>query len=337
MEVTGLTPGKEYKFRVAAVNSEGESEPLVAEETIVAKNPFDEPGAPGNLQATDWDKDHVDLKWTPPKEDGGSPITGYIVEKKDKFGQWEKAVEVPAHKTTATVPDLIEGQGYEFRVRAVNAAGPGDPSDATPTIIAKPRNLAPKIDRTNLIDIKIKAGQNFAFDVKVTGEPAPETKWLLGKQEMKSSDRIKVQHQEYNTKISVRNATRSESGKYTITAENVNGKDIAYVEVTVLDKPSPPSGPLKVSDVHADGCKLNWNPPADDGGQPVEKYVVEKMDEATGRWVPAGETDGPETSLAIDDLTPGHKYKFRVRAVNKQGKSEPLTTSQAIEAKNPFG
>lgn len=37
-----------------------------------------------------------------------------------------------------------------------------------------------------------------------------------------------------------------------------------------------------MSDVHAEGCKLNWNPPADDGGQPIEKYVVEKMDEASG-------------------------------------------------------
>lgn len=58
---------------------------------------------------------------------------------------------------------------------------------------------------------------------------------------------------------------------------------------------------------------------------------------SVGRWVPAGETSGPETSLDVDGLTPGHKYKFRVRAVNKQGKSEPLTTGQAIEAKNPFG
>lgn len=41
------------------------------------------------------------------------------------------------------------------------------------------------------------------------------------------------------------------------------------------------------------------------------------MDEATGRWVNAGETDGPQTSLAVDGLTPGHKYKFRVRAVNR--------------------
>lgn len=57
----------------------------------------------------------MDLKWTPPREDGGAPIEGYIVEKKDKFGNWEKALEVPADKTACTVPDLIEGQTYEFR------------------------------------------------------------------------------------------------------------------------------------------------------------------------------------------------------------------------------
>jgi hypothetical protein len=54
--------------------------------------------------------------------------------KKDKYGQWEKALDVPAIQTTATIPYLIEGQPYEFRVKAVNAAGPGEPSDATPFI-----------------------------------------------------------------------------------------------------------------------------------------------------------------------------------------------------------
>ncbi|GBP08923.1 Twitchin [Eumeta japonica] len=65
--VTGLNPGSEYKFRVSAVNAEGESEPLVGDESIIAKNPFDEPGKPENLKPTDWDKDHIDLAWTPPK------------------------------------------------------------------------------------------------------------------------------------------------------------------------------------------------------------------------------------------------------------------------------
>lgn len=96
-------------------------------------------------------------------------------------------------------------------------------------------------------------------------------------------------------------------------------------------------GPLNVTDVHAEGCTLEWKPPPDDGGCPIDHYVIEKMDEQTGRWVPAGETAGKETKFDVDKLQPGHKYKFRVKAVNRMGTSDPLTADQAILAKNPFG
>ena len=56
------------------------------------------------------------------------------------------------------------------------------------------------------------------------------------------------------------------------------------------DKPSKPKGPLKVSDVTADSVKLKWDPPEDDGGEPVDHYVVERMDTETGRWVPVTES-----------------------------------------------
>ena len=51
----------------------------------------DPPGPPSRPEITDYDKNHVDLKWDPPKNDGGAPILKYIVEKKPKFGDWEKA------------------------------------------------------------------------------------------------------------------------------------------------------------------------------------------------------------------------------------------------------
>lgn len=41
-------------------------------------------------------------------------------------------MEVPARETQAVVPDLVEGEDYEFRIRAKTEVGPGKPSSAVP-------------------------------------------------------------------------------------------------------------------------------------------------------------------------------------------------------------
>jgi len=66
----------------------------------------------------------------------------------------------------------------------------------------------------------------------------------------------------------------------------------------VLAKPSKPKGPLEVSKVTANGCKLEWKQPDDDGGAPIDHYVVERMDVESGRWVPCAESKTPEAEVS---------------------------------------
>lgn len=69
---------------------------------------LDEPGVPGKPLVMDWDKDHVDLEWPAPKSDGGSPITGYIIQKKEKGSPyWVNAVHVPPKQTSVSVKSDI--------------------------------------------------------------------------------------------------------------------------------------------------------------------------------------------------------------------------------------
>ncbi len=49
------------------------------------------------------------------------------------------ANEFPGDATSGTVTGLKEGTQYEFRIKAINKAGPGEPSEATKPIIAKSR------------------------------------------------------------------------------------------------------------------------------------------------------------------------------------------------------
>lgn len=51
-------------------------------------DPSDPPGTP---EVIDYDKNHAELAWTPPKNDGGAPITGYVIEARDKdTNKWRK-------------------------------------------------------------------------------------------------------------------------------------------------------------------------------------------------------------------------------------------------------
>lgn len=182
-----------------------------------------------------------------------------------------------------------------------------------------------------------KVGEKLLIDVVVSGEPTPTTSWSLLGKELETKENFKIEHSAYNTKLSFENGQRKNSQKYKITAENVNGKDEAFVEVLFLGKPSAPMGPLEVYGITKESCKLNWRPPEDDGGMPIKKYIVEFMDKESGKWEPLCETPGDVTNCPAKPLKEGHEYLFRVKAVNDEGESDPLVADKYIKAKDPFG
>ena len=86
----------------------------------------DPPGPPLNLIPTKIGKNFVTLEWKHPKENGGSKITKYIVQKrKNKKDNWENVMVTGAFELNWKVTDLEENVGYYFAVRAENAAGQG--------------------------------------------------------------------------------------------------------------------------------------------------------------------------------------------------------------------
>lgn len=71
--VKNLEPGTEYEFRVMAKNLQGVSDALESSEPVLAKLPYDTPGAPGTPKCSAYTPDSITLEWTPPKKDGGNP------------------------------------------------------------------------------------------------------------------------------------------------------------------------------------------------------------------------------------------------------------------------
>lgn len=100
------------------------------------------------------------------------------------------------------------------------------------------------------------------------------------------------------------------------------------------DKPTAPGAPLDVYDIFKDKCMLSWNKPKDDGGCPIKHYVVEKMDTSRGEWVEVEKST--ELKCKVPGLQANKRYQFRVKAVNSEGASLPLTSDGEIVAKDPW-
>ena len=120
--VVGLRNGTEYLFSLRAVNSVGDG--AVAQATVT---PATVPAAPMELSA-DVGDENIMLFWEA-GDDGGAPITGY--ELSIDGAQWDTVLNDDPTATNYTVMGITVGWSYNFRLRAVNQAGPGQIATAT--------------------------------------------------------------------------------------------------------------------------------------------------------------------------------------------------------------
>ncbi|KAM9753473.1 titin-like [Menidia menidia] len=334
-KTSGLEEGIEYEFRVIAENIAGLSPCSKTSECYVARDPCDPPGKPEAVVIT---RESITLQWTKPKCDGGSNITGYVVEKKElPDGRWIKANFTNLIENVFNVTGLTGGQSYEFRVTAKNAAGVWSAPSETVTILAQDVIEAPTavIDPKFKSTVVVQAGESFSIDAEYFGKPLPDVLWLKDGREIdKVTPRMEFKNTLTHTTLFVRDCIRVDGGRFVLSLRNIGGTTSVSFNVKVLDKPGPPDGLLKVKIVSAEKCNLYWNLPLNDGGATVTHYTIEKRETSRVTWT-AVEAHVEAVSYKVTKLVPGREYIFRIAAVNKYGVGEFLE-SEPFVAENPF-
>lgn len=106
------------------------------------------------------------VNWEEPKYDGGSPITGYIIEKKETTAKrWIRVNREPIRALPLgnnwDVTGLLEGAVYQFRVIAVNAAGCGLPSIPSDPILCRD-----PISKTEVIIVLKHVSSNIVTEIR---------------------------------------------------------------------------------------------------------------------------------------------------------------------------
>lgn len=159
---------------------------------------IDKPGPPIELTVDSVGNDWIELNWQPPIRDGGSPITGYVIERRTAANyKWHVSTfngdpssrfllvcvsfqgpTEPVEGTKTKLRGLHTGHKYEFRVRAQNLAGLGEPSNSIketeirePIIGDKPRFIQ------ELEPVTVVTGRTVTLLARVKGDPTPTFKW----------------------------------------------------------------------------------------------------------------------------------------------------------------
>ena len=203
------------------------------------------------------------LRWNKPTDDGGRPITHFIIQKKDKFGGWFDALITDDDNCMATidelearVPGLSEGKWYQFRIVAVNKAGESWPSYETKPHLARHKNcmvlkfstshevsflisVAPTIDKGAGGSKSVKVNRMTVWRINVKGEPPPVFSWWKNGQQISNSEEFQVESEEYQggstAILQIFKTQMQDAGTYTLRGENRNGSDRIDLDLVVLD------------------------------------------------------------------------------------------------------
>ncbi|RMB99491.1 hypothetical protein DUI87_24228 [Hirundo rustica rustica] len=195
----------------------------------------------------------------------------------------------------------------------------------------------PRVDKVLLKNLSsvptvAKAGEGVKLQIPFEGRWPIRAAWLKDRMELGNDTRIRVDKTDTCTTLSISSCDRTDCGDYKVRLKNDSGVLEINLKLVVIDKPQPPAGPIKIVESSADNITIEWKPPKDDGGKPVQRYIVERQQVGRNDWETLGETPRSCTSFTTSRVEEEMSYYFRVRAMNAEGVSDALESGEVKAA-----
>ncbi|WP_154402631.1 phospholipase A2 [Nocardioides speluncae] len=305
--VEGLTHGHIYEFTVAATNLAGDG-PTAA--PVRATVDYALPAAPTGLEGETAGDGSVVLSWRPT-----SDRDLYWVYRRDvtadQVGFTKSAL--PASDPTATIGPLVHNHVYEFKV---SAEGPGGEGPASSTVQVTSKGGLPQPPSGLTAD----AG-NAQVQLSWQASPTPNVMyWVYYRDTVEGDPFRRLELPSSDTSVTVKPLTNGHRYEFRVAATNASGNSAPSGIVSAKPlppKPAAPTGLEAIGDDHKVG--LGWNQTSG-----ANSYRVYYRDASAGQttWRQYGSARD-EWWRTVSGLENGHRYEFRVTALNLAGESSP--------------
>ena len=327
--IGNLTPGASYTFTVAATNTVGTGAQSAPSNAVTVLS-LAVPAAPTNVTSTAGNTTAA-VSWTAPSQDGGAPITSYLVTPGINTSEgitYLSPVEVTGNPPTTgvTVTGLDNGTTYVFTVQAVNVEGTGASSQSnavTPgTVPDAPTGVNATLgpvngDATVVWTPPASNGGSTITSYTVTpyvgstAEPSLDTT-VTGTANSAVVDGLVV----------------GTTYTFNVTATNALGVGPASQQSNQVTPVTAPGVPFAVTATAGTGSvTVGWTAPSNTGGSSISSYTVTPYLGSTAQTPVTVSGSPPATSATLSTLTNGSTYTFTVSATNSAGAGPASATS----------
>ncbi|XP_042364744.1 immunoglobulin-like and fibronectin type III domain-containing protein 1 [Plectropomus leopardus] len=173
--------------------------------------------------------------------------------------------------------------------------------------------------------VTVKKGHKATFKLPYIGREPIKVQWYLEGAELSEEPNIKFDHSEGSSRLLLTKLQRKDSGEVKIKLKNEFGTIEAFSQLVVLDKPTPPMGPLEIVEANSSSIEFKWRPPKDAGGCKIDNYILERQQIGRNTWKKVGPI-GSEAKFRDTDVDHGRRYCYRIRVETEMGTSELMET-----------
>ena len=313
--VTGLLRGKNYLFRVAAINEIGVGASSVS---VSATTLIELASAPQSLTSTST-SNAAQFSWLAPADTGGASVTSYRVEYSKDGLTW---LTLAAKSTAASfkLSGLTPGATYQVRVAASTRAGLGafltESITAAKTVASAPGQLrALEISQTSLTlawSLPALNGGAAITDYQVEVSANGGSTWKVVPREAAN-----------NLSLQLTGLASGSTRLFRVAAVNETGVGAYSTQISVTTLGYRPSAPtsLRVTSRSATSVSVAWNQQQALGGSPIRNFVIEYSKDGGYTWVAVKRANSTALSATISGFTSKSSYRIRVRATNDVGTS----------------
>jgi len=308
VSIDDLQPNIQYKFIVAASNSNGEGESSSTGFLSITSGVTTVPSAPTNITVVPSATSAL-VSWTP-GSNGGSAITGYKVF---CIPDNKRTNTAGANATSLNVTGLKNGTSYKFAVVATNSIGTSHTATCTPASL-------PGVPKVTVVGGNAQASLSWvtkhatgaattSYTVTATpsveGIPSPNLTALGGN-------------------VVVTGLINGTSYVFGVSATNVIGTSVVGASKAVIPKtvPSVPNSFSVVAGIKS--FQVTWTAPTTNGGLPITEYTITYIAGVTTTVVKAKTV----TPLMVTKLVTGTVYTITMQAKNKIGTSSSTSSVQ---------